>query len=205
MAFDLAAHLRDVEREYIEAALLASGGQKKGAADRLGLKRTTLIEKMKRLGMPMILSGSSGCLPTPLTASNIEDMADKKPILGPVTLVPPKLPASAPPATPPLRAVKTPETCCFAHDAESNKHDVECIVGMIYRVHPEALDALFEGFTHAVGRAADTLADAILSSQTGAQRRVTPATVHAAIDAFNKLREKAIEAQSIVRDRESGR
>ena len=39
----------DIERKIIRQALEKSGGNKRRAADLLKLKRTTLIEKMKRL------------------------------------------------------------------------------------------------------------------------------------------------------------
>ena len=48
--FDLAAHLATVERELIRRALDDTGGNRQQAARRLGLKRTTLVEKLKRLG-----------------------------------------------------------------------------------------------------------------------------------------------------------
>ena len=134
-------------------------------------------------------------------------MADnrKGPNVGPISLSAPVLGAAPTPTpAPPLRAVRgPPETCCYAHDAQANQHEVGCLVGMIYRVSPSALDALFEGFGHAVQKAADTLADVILAAQMGGS--VTPPQVHAAIEAFNRLREKAVEAQGIVHDREAGR
>ena len=42
-------YVHDVERELIRQAVDKSGGNKRRAADLLHLKRTTLIEKMKRL------------------------------------------------------------------------------------------------------------------------------------------------------------
>ena len=48
--FDLAAHLAAVERELIQRALEDTGGNRQQAARRLGLKRTTLVEKLRRLG-----------------------------------------------------------------------------------------------------------------------------------------------------------
>jgi DNA-binding NtrC family response regulator len=45
---DLAQLLRRVEAQYIEAALAATGGNRQAAADLLGLKRTTLVEKLRR-------------------------------------------------------------------------------------------------------------------------------------------------------------
>ena len=46
---DLRSHLRDIEETLIEAALEQSGGMISHAADMLKLRRTTLIEKMKKL------------------------------------------------------------------------------------------------------------------------------------------------------------
>ena len=48
--FDLAAHLASVERQLIRRALDDTGGNRQQAARRLGLKRTTLVEKLRRLG-----------------------------------------------------------------------------------------------------------------------------------------------------------
>ncbi len=48
---DLQATLREIERTLIVKALEASGGVKSQAAKLLRLNRTTLIEKMKRLGL----------------------------------------------------------------------------------------------------------------------------------------------------------
>jgi len=48
---DLKARVEAIERDYIMKALDASGGVKSVAARRLGLKRTTLIQKMKKLGI----------------------------------------------------------------------------------------------------------------------------------------------------------
>ena len=45
---DLPAKLRELEDRYIDAALLESGGNKQAAADLLGLRRTTLVEKLRR-------------------------------------------------------------------------------------------------------------------------------------------------------------
>ena len=46
---DFRRYVHDVEREIIRQALQKSGGNKRQAADLLLLKRTTLIEKIKRL------------------------------------------------------------------------------------------------------------------------------------------------------------
>ena len=48
--FDLAAHLAAVERQLLLRALDETGGNRQQAARRLGLKRTTLVEKLRRLG-----------------------------------------------------------------------------------------------------------------------------------------------------------
>ena len=48
-SIDLRGHLRDIEVVLIEAALVKSGGMVSQAADTLRLRRTTLIEKMKKL------------------------------------------------------------------------------------------------------------------------------------------------------------
>ena len=47
--FDLDAHLALVERDLIEQSLTRTGGNKRQAAELLGVKRTTLVEKLKRL------------------------------------------------------------------------------------------------------------------------------------------------------------
>jgi sigma-54 dependent transcriptional regulator, flagellar regulatory protein len=45
---DLPAMLRQLEEAYIDAALARTHGNKKAAADLLGLQRTTLVEKLRR-------------------------------------------------------------------------------------------------------------------------------------------------------------
>ena len=47
-AVDLPGMLRRLEEAYIDAALSRTGGNKKAAADLLGLQRTTLVEKLRR-------------------------------------------------------------------------------------------------------------------------------------------------------------
>jgi two-component system response regulator PilR (NtrC family) len=47
--FDLDAHLAGIERDLIDQSLARAGGNKRKAAQILGLKRTTLVEKLKRL------------------------------------------------------------------------------------------------------------------------------------------------------------
>ena len=47
--FDLDAHLALIERDLIDQSLTRSGGNKRRAAEILGVKRTTLVEKLKRL------------------------------------------------------------------------------------------------------------------------------------------------------------
>src|SRR5262249_26888901 len=48
---DLRAHLTMIERQLIEQALERSGGTVAQAARLLNLRRTTLVEKMRKLGM----------------------------------------------------------------------------------------------------------------------------------------------------------
>ena len=48
-SIDLRRHLRDIEVVLIEAALAKSDGMVSQAAEALKLRRTTLIEKMKKL------------------------------------------------------------------------------------------------------------------------------------------------------------
>ena len=45
---NLPALLREVENLYLAAALAQSHGNRKAAADLLGLRRTTLVEKLRR-------------------------------------------------------------------------------------------------------------------------------------------------------------
>jgi two-component system response regulator PilR (NtrC family) len=47
--FDLDKHLAGIERDLIDQSLERAGGNKRKAAQILGLKRTTLVEKLKRL------------------------------------------------------------------------------------------------------------------------------------------------------------
>jgi len=47
---DLPTLLRDLENQYIEAALLRTQRNKKEAAKLLGMGRTTLVEKLRRRG-----------------------------------------------------------------------------------------------------------------------------------------------------------
>ena len=46
---DFKDRVKQFERELILGALESSGGNKSRAAERLGLKRTTLVEKLKKL------------------------------------------------------------------------------------------------------------------------------------------------------------
>ncbi|MBM40605.1 MAG: DNA-binding response regulator [Acidobacteria bacterium] len=46
---DLPGHIAALERRFIQQALAETDGNKQQAAERLGLKRTTLVEKVKRL------------------------------------------------------------------------------------------------------------------------------------------------------------
>jgi sigma-54 specific flagellar transcriptional regulator A len=48
LPIDLPALLRTLEDTYIAAALQQAGGNRKAAADLLGLQRTTLVEKLRR-------------------------------------------------------------------------------------------------------------------------------------------------------------
>jgi sigma-54 specific flagellar transcriptional regulator A len=55
---DLPRILRRLEEAYIDAALQRTGGNKKAAADLLGLQRTTLVEKLRRRGAPAVGAAS---------------------------------------------------------------------------------------------------------------------------------------------------
>ena len=48
MPLDLGELLRSIEDRYIDAALEKTGGNRQAAAKLLGLRRTTLVEKLKR-------------------------------------------------------------------------------------------------------------------------------------------------------------
>ena len=48
--FDLPGYIDRLEREVIARALEKTGGNKGAAAKLLNLKRTTLVEKLKRMG-----------------------------------------------------------------------------------------------------------------------------------------------------------
>jgi sigma-54 specific flagellar transcriptional regulator A len=48
LPIDLPAFIRDIEDRYITAALEQSSGNRRAAADLLGLQRTTLVEKLRR-------------------------------------------------------------------------------------------------------------------------------------------------------------
>jgi sigma-54 specific flagellar transcriptional regulator A len=48
LPIDLPALLKQLEDAYIDAALAQAGGNRKSAADLLGLQRTTLVEKLRR-------------------------------------------------------------------------------------------------------------------------------------------------------------
>ena len=47
---DLTGYLLSIERDLIERSLDRTGGNRNKAAALLGLKRTTLVEKLKRMG-----------------------------------------------------------------------------------------------------------------------------------------------------------
>ena len=54
-------HIEEMERSYIEEVLSHCGGKiagKGGAAEILGMKRTTLISRMEKLGMRKTPTGS---------------------------------------------------------------------------------------------------------------------------------------------------
>ena len=48
---DLKAHIAEVERRFIADALAQCDGVVAQAAKRLGMQRTTLVEKIKRYGL----------------------------------------------------------------------------------------------------------------------------------------------------------
>ena len=48
---NLREYLSDIERRTIESALRESDGVVQAAADRLGVRRTTLVEKFKKFGI----------------------------------------------------------------------------------------------------------------------------------------------------------
>jgi DNA-binding NtrC family response regulator len=52
---DLDVFIAHVERELIERSLERTGGNKGRAAKLLNLKRTTLVEKLKRLGKQSLM------------------------------------------------------------------------------------------------------------------------------------------------------
>jgi DNA-binding NtrC family response regulator len=47
---DLPAYLGSIERDLVHRALDRTGGNRNKAADLLRIKRTTLVEKLKRIG-----------------------------------------------------------------------------------------------------------------------------------------------------------
>jgi len=47
---DLPAHLATIERNFVRRALALTGGKRNKAADLLRIKRTTLVEKLRRIG-----------------------------------------------------------------------------------------------------------------------------------------------------------
>ena len=61
--FDMTAYMTAIERELIRRALDDSGGNRQQAARRLGLKRTTLVEKLRRLGTPTRTTASARTAP----------------------------------------------------------------------------------------------------------------------------------------------
>ena len=57
---DLRAHLLEIERKLVTQALARSGGVVAHAARLLGLRRTTLVEKLRKLGMLNAAMGAEG-------------------------------------------------------------------------------------------------------------------------------------------------
>lgn len=50
----LPSHLKKIERAFVEKALERADGVKTKAAQFLGVNRTTLVEMMRRLGLPLL-------------------------------------------------------------------------------------------------------------------------------------------------------
>jgi sigma-54 specific flagellar transcriptional regulator A len=65
---DLRAHLTQIERRLIEQALERSNGTVAHAARLLGLRRTTLVEKLRKLGL-----ASADLVNSDLTEAATED------------------------------------------------------------------------------------------------------------------------------------
>jgi sigma-54 specific flagellar transcriptional regulator A len=61
---DLRAHLLEIERKLVTQALARSGGVVAHAARLLGLRRTTLVEKLRKLGMLNAALGAEGAANT---------------------------------------------------------------------------------------------------------------------------------------------
>jgi len=61
---DLRAHLLEIERKLVTQALARSGGVVAHAARLLGLRRTTLVEKLRKLGMLNAAIGAEGAANT---------------------------------------------------------------------------------------------------------------------------------------------
>lgn len=57
----LPEYLRSVERGLIEDAMAVAGGVKAEAARRLGIHRTTLVEKLKSFGMHHLVKEPYRC------------------------------------------------------------------------------------------------------------------------------------------------
>ncbi len=66
---DLRVHLDTIERTLVQQALERSGGTVAHAARLLGLRRTTLVEKLRKLGDPMASRGGVLTEPAPLAAN----------------------------------------------------------------------------------------------------------------------------------------
>ncbi len=68
MPIDLPAMLKNLEDAYIDAALAQAGGNRKSAADLLGLQRTTLVEKLRRRQRDVAPAVGAGATPASVAA-----------------------------------------------------------------------------------------------------------------------------------------
>lgn len=73
--FNLAEHVKTIESAFIREALSRAKGNKAKAADMLGMRRTTLLEKMRKYGFELsepyrkpILGQLDGSEPTDLNS-----------------------------------------------------------------------------------------------------------------------------------------
>jgi sigma-54 dependent transcriptional regulator, flagellar regulatory protein len=67
---DLRAHLLEIERKLVTQALARSGGVVAHAARLLGLRRTTLVEKLRKLGMLNAAMGGEGAASTDVASED---------------------------------------------------------------------------------------------------------------------------------------